>query len=54
MLEHDPDISTRLELVSALRLRKRQEPSLVALLTWAAEHDPAPEVRRAAKGAASM
>ena len=53
VLEHDPDLGTRLALVSAMRLRKRQEPSLAALLAWAAEHDPAPEVRRAATSAAT-
>ena len=53
VLQHDPDASTRLALVSALRLRKRQEPGLASLLAWAAEHDPAPEVRNAARGAAA-
>jgi hypothetical protein len=53
VLHNDPDATTRLALVTALRLRKRAEPALVDLLAWAAEHDPAPEVRNAAKGAAA-
>jgi hypothetical protein len=53
VLQHDPDATTRLALVTALRLRKRQEPALGGLLSWAAEHDPAVEVRNAAKGAAA-
>lgn len=51
VLQHDPDVDTRLELVTALRLRKRHEPRLVELLAWAAEHDPAVEVRNAARSA---
>jgi hypothetical protein len=51
-LQGDPDVGTRLELVAALQLRKRQEPELVELLAWAAEHDPSAEVRDAARRAA--
>jgi hypothetical protein len=53
VLHNDPDPSTRLALVAALRLRKRAEPGLAELLAWAAEHDPAPEVRNAARSAAA-
>jgi hypothetical protein len=51
VLQHDPDVGTRLALVTALQLRKRQEPDLIELLAWAAEHDPAAEVKSAAKSA---
>jgi hypothetical protein len=52
VLQHDPDVGTRLELVTALVLRRRQEPGLAPLVAWAAEHDPAAEVRSAARRAA--
>ncbi len=51
VLQKDPDVSTRLELVNAIRLRKRQEPALVDLLAWSAANDPVAEVKNAAKGA---
>jgi hypothetical protein len=51
VLQADPDVGVRLELVAALQLRKRQEPGLASLLVWAAEHDSAAEVRSAAKDA---
>ena len=51
VLQHDADVSTRLQLVSALKLRKRQEPGLGDLLSWSAANDPAAEVRSAAKTA---
>jgi hypothetical protein len=50
-LEHDADVDTRLQLVTALKLRKREEPLLAELLAWAAAHDPAEEVRSAAQSA---
>jgi HEAT repeat protein len=51
VLQHDVDVETRLAVVMALVLRKRQEPRLADLLAWAAEHDPAAEVRSAARRA---
>jgi hypothetical protein len=51
MLQKDPDVSTRLELVNALKLRKRQEPDLVELLAWSAANDPSADVKSSAKGA---
>jgi hypothetical protein len=44
-------VVTRLALVTSLQLRKRQEPNLAELLSWAAQNDPAAEVKSAAKTA---
>ncbi len=49
VMKQDPDVGTRLALVGAMQLRKRQEPDLVELLAWAAANDPAAEVQSAAK-----
>jgi hypothetical protein len=49
LVQHDPDAGTRLELVSALKLRVRQEPGLASLLAWAAANDPSADVRSAAQ-----
>lgn len=51
VLQHDPDVATRLELVTAMQLRRTQEPGLVTPLAWAAQHDPAEQVRSAARSA---
>lgn len=53
MLKQEPDVATRLALVGALQLRKRQEPQLATLLAWSAANDPADEVKSAATTAGS-
>src|SRR6185436_8128877 len=35
LLQHDLDVDTRIQLVIALRLRKRHEPAAGELLAWA-------------------
>ena len=51
LLHTDPDETLRLGIVAAMQVRRKEEPSLVDLLQWAALHDPAEEVQNAAKRA---
>jgi hypothetical protein len=53
VLQGDPDVTVRLSIVSAMALRRQQDPGVLSDLRWAAAHDTDPSVRQAAQGALS-
>ncbi len=50
-LQTDADVAVRLSIVSAMAQQLAQAPGLASALQWSADHDPAPQVRKAAQTA---